>query len=319
MTNDFNDPTPDGLQVVLGTGAIGLTVTRELDKRGSQVRVVNRSGTAQVPEGVETVAVDLSDPSAAREATHGAAVVYNALSPPYHKWIDQFPPIHTNVIDAATRAGARLVMADNLYLYGQPGDKPMSEKSPVMPATPKGELRARMATQLFEAHARGDIEIAIGRASDYFGPLGLTSQMGERVFGPLLAGKKAQVMGDPDTRRTYTYLPDIGRSLVTLGASSVATGQAWHIPSPPAMTTRQFIGAIAGQRDTHPGISVMPPALLAVLSWFSPMLEAVREEAFQVQSDWVMDDSKYREAFGHGETPLEDAIAATLEWFRQRT
>lgn len=211
MTSDLSDPTPEGLQVVLGAGAIGLTVTRELDRRGSRVRVVNRSGNAQVPGGVETVAADLSDLSAAREATRGASVVYNTVNPPYHKWIDLFPPIHTNVIDATTRVGARLVMADNLYMYGRPGDKPMSEDSPVTPATPKGELRARMAAQLFDAHDRGDIEIAIGRASDYFGPLGLTSQMGARVFGPLLEGKKAQVLGDPDTRHTYTYLPDIGR------------------------------------------------------------------------------------------------------------
>lgn len=319
MTRDLNGPTSDGLQVVLGAGAIGLTVARELDRRGSRVRVVNRTGNAPVPSGVETVAGDLSDPSAAREATHGAAVVYNAINPPYHKWIDLFPPIHTNVIDSATRAGARLVMADNLYMYGRPGDEPMSEDSPVTPATPKGELRARMAAQLFDAHERGDLEVVVGRASDYFGPLGLTSQMGERVFGPLLAGKKAQVMGDPDTRHTYTYLPDIGKSLVTLGASNVAAGQVWHIPSPPAMTTRQFIGAIADQLETHPGISVMPPALLAVLSWFSPTLKAVREEVFQVESDWVTDDSKYRKTFGHGETPLGEAIAATLEWYRKRT
>lgn len=319
MNNDFSDSTPDGLQVVLGAGAIGLTVARELDKKGSQVRIVNRAGNAQVPGGVETIAADLSDLQAAREATDGAAVVYNAVNPPYHKWVDLFPPIHTNVIDAATRAGARLVMADNLYMYGRPGDKPMSEDSPVTPATTKGELRARMAAQLFDAHERGDLEVVVGRASDYFGPLGLTSQMGERVFGPLLAGKKAQVMGDPDTRHTYTYLPDIGRSLVTLGASNVAAGQVWHIPSPGAMTTRQFIGAIADQLDTHPGISVMPPALFAVLSWFSPTLKAVREEVFQVESDWVMDDSKYRKAFGHGETPLGEAIAATLEWYRKRT
>lgn len=295
-----------------------MTVARELDRRGIRVRMVNRSGNAEVPSGVETVAADLSDPSAAREATHGSAVVYNAINPAYHKWIDLFPPIHTNVIEATTRAEARLVMADNLYMYRRPADKPMSEDSPVMPATPKGELRARMATELFDAHDRGDIEAVIGRASDYFGPLGLTSQMGARVFGPLLEGKNAQVLGDPDTRHTYTYLPDIGRSLVTLGASSVATGQVWHVPSPSPITTRQFIGAIADQLDIYPGISVMPPALLAALSWFSPTLRAVREEVFQVQSDWVMDDSKYREAFGRGETPLEDAIAATLEWFRHR-
>ena len=48
------------------------------------------------------------------------------------------------------------------------------------------------------------------------------------------------------------------------------------------------------------------------------MLRAVREEAFQVRSEWIMDDSRYREVFGHGETPLDDAVATTLDWFRRR-
>lgn len=318
MTSDTNDTTSEGLDVVLGAGAIGLAVVEELGRRGSRVRVVSRSGKAPVPDGVELVAADLSNPAEAERATEGAAVVYHAVNPPYHRWIDLFPAIHTAVIAAATRAKARLVMADNLYMYGRPGGEVMSERSPVAPATAKGELRARMAAQLLEAHQRGDIEVAIGRASDYFGPGGLTSQMGERVFGRLVAGEKAQVMGDPDTRHTYTYLPDIGRALVTLGTAPAAVGEVWHIPSPPALTSRHFIDAIADHLDEHPGISVMPPALLAVLSWFNPTLRAVREEVFQLQSDWIMDDSKYRETFGHGETPRDEALADTLAWFRAR-
>lgn len=318
MTSDTSDPTPEGLHVVLGAGAIGLTVVGELVRRGGRVRVVNRSGDVAAPDGVEVVAADLSDRAETERAIDGASVAYHTVNPPYHRWVELFPPIHTAIIGGATRTGARLVMADNLYMYGRPDGGVMSERSPVAPASAKGELRARMAAELLEAHHRGDMEVAIGRASDYFGPGGLTSQMGERVFGRLAAGEKAQVMGDPDTRHTYTYLPDIGRALVTLGAAQAATGEVWHLPSQPALTTRHFIDAIADHLGQHPGISVMPPAMLAVLSWFNPMLRAVREETYQLQSDWIMDDSRYRETFGHGETPLDEALAATIAWFRSR-
>ena len=318
VTSDSNDPTPEGLNVVLGAGAIGRAIVEELARRTSRVRVVNRSGDAVVPDGVEVVAADLSDPAEAERAIAGASVAYHTVNPPYHRWVELFPPIHTAIIAGASRAGARLVMADNLYMYGRSNGEVMTERSPVDPATPKGELRARMAAELLDAHRRGDIEVAIGRASDYFGPGGLTSQMGERVFGRLVSGEKAQLIGDPDTRHTYTYLPDIGRALITLGAAPAAAGDVWHIPSPPPLTTRHFVDAIADHLGEHPGISVMPAAMLAVLSWFSPMLRAVREEAYQLQSDWIVDDGKYREAFGHGETPLDEALAATLEWFRSR-
>ena len=58
------------------------------------------------------------------------------------------------------------------------------------------------------------------------------------------------------------------------------------------------------------------PALLAILSWFNPTVRAVREELYQFTADWVMDDTKYRSAFGVGETPVTEAIATTVDWYR---
>ena len=45
----------DELHVVFGTGPVGLAVMRELHGQGKRVRLVNRSGTATAPEGVEVV------------------------------------------------------------------------------------------------------------------------------------------------------------------------------------------------------------------------------------------------------------------------
>ena len=46
------------LHVVFGTGPVGLAVTDELLRRGRRVRMVNRSGRASVPAGVEVVGGD---------------------------------------------------------------------------------------------------------------------------------------------------------------------------------------------------------------------------------------------------------------------
>jgi hypothetical protein len=46
--------------------------------------------------------------------------------------------------------------------------------------------------------------------------------------------------------------------------------------------------------------------------------QSAKAEVFQVESDWIMDDSKYRGAFGDGVIPLEGAIRATLDWYRRR-
>ena len=59
------------LHVVFGTGPVGLAVMDELNKRGRQVRMVNRSGRASVPRGVEVVGGDAADEAFAREASEG--------------------------------------------------------------------------------------------------------------------------------------------------------------------------------------------------------------------------------------------------------
>src|SRR5918993_2608231 len=80
------------LHVVFGTGAVGMSVMDELVQRGPRrVRMVNRSGRARAPHGVEVTGGDATDEAFAREASEGASVVYNALHPPYDKWPVLFP------------------------------------------------------------------------------------------------------------------------------------------------------------------------------------------------------------------------------------
>ena len=58
--------------VVFGTGAIGLATRDALLGRGETVRMVNRSGSAGVPEEVEVVGGDAADPEFTIEVTRGA-------------------------------------------------------------------------------------------------------------------------------------------------------------------------------------------------------------------------------------------------------
>src|SRR5829696_7464802 len=235
--------------VVFGTGAIGLATLEALRRRGERVRLVNRSGTAPVPDDVEVLGGDASDPAFAAAAAHGAEVVYQTLNPPYHQWVELFPALQAGVLAAAQATGARLVSMENVYMYGRPTGQPLTETRPYAAHTRKGKLRARMARELLAAHQAGRVQVAIGRASDYFGPRGgAQSNLGDRVFPAALAGKTATVLGDPDQPHTYTYIPDIGEGLATLGEHPDAPGEIWHLPNDPdTHTTRQLVDSIYRQ------------------------------------------------------------------------
>jgi len=46
-----------------------------------------------------------------------ASVVYHGVQPPYHRWVEEFPPLNRAVTDAVARQGAKLAFVDNLYMY----------------------------------------------------------------------------------------------------------------------------------------------------------------------------------------------------------
>ncbi len=306
------------LHVIFGTGPVGQAVMNELVAQGKTVRMVNRSGKGQFPAGVELVNGDASDPTFAIKASEGAQVVYQALNPPYSKWVELFPGLQAGVLAGAEAAGAKLVSMENVYMYGSTNGKPITEDLPYAAHTKKGTVRAQMARELIETHEKGRVRVALGRASDFFGPGVLESAAGERVFKPALTGKAAQVLGNPDLPHTYTYMADIGKALVILGERDEALGQAWHIPSGATISTREFINKIYAVTGHAPKLQVMPKMMLRVVGLFMPDANEVVEMYYEFVEPFIVDHSKFEKAFGNHATQLDDAIRTTVDWYQQQ-
>jgi nucleoside-diphosphate-sugar epimerase len=224
------------------------------------------------------------------------------------------------VLAAAERSGALLVTLENLYGYGPAGGKPMTEDLPLAATTVKGRTRAAMTAELLAAADAGRVSVAIGRASDFFGP-GVTegSALGERVFGNALAGRRADFIGHPGLPHTYSYVPDIAAGLATLGTDARAAGQVWHLPGPPTVTTRALLDLVAAEVGHRVGVRSVPKLAVRALGLASPMMRGLAEMSYQFDQPFILDTSTYQSAFGAAGTPLADAVAATLAWYRTRT
>lgn len=304
------------LHVIFGTGPVGMAIMAELCRKGKTVRMVNRSGKANLPDGVQLVGGDASNHDFARKAAEGATHLYFALNPPYHKWPELFPPLQTSVLQAAIATGAKLIVMENLYAYGRLNGKPMTEDLPLNAEHKKGIVRAQMTKELLDAQAAGKVQMVIGRASDFFGPGVLESGMGERVFYPAVSGKGAQVVGKLDMPHTQTYVPDVGKALVILGERDEALGKVWHIPSPPALTQRQFIERVYAISGHPTKITAAPKLLLRIVGLFNPIVRELLGTLYQFEESFVMDSSLFEKTFGMRATPLDDAIRETVAWFR---
>jgi len=300
------------LHLVLGTGQVGPQVARELLARGHRVRMGRRSaGPSRVP-GVETVSLDVRDADAVARAAEGAAVVYNCVNPLYTDWPKMLVPMTRGIVEGTQRAGAKLVALDCLYMYGD--TRHMSEASAMAPVSKKGALRVQSAEILLEADAQGGAGVAIGRAADFFGPETPLALFGEQLWQRVLAGKSAQVFGDPDQVHSYSYTPDVAKGLVALGTSD-ARG-VWMLPVQPAETTRALIARFSRALGQEIRISPVPTWLLRGLGLFQPVLGEIAEMTYQWQQPYVLDDSCFRSAFGLTPTPWDIAVTETLRWAR---
>lgn len=172
-----------------------------------------------------------------------------------------------------------------------------------------------MTADLLRAHRDGRVEVAIGRASDYFGPGAAHSALGETVFGTALTGKTAQVMGDPDQLHSYSYTPDVAGGLITLATAAGATGEIWHLPVGETRTTRDIIDTIYGLAGNRPKVLAAGATTLRLIGLVKPAMREYLHTLYQFTDRWVVDDSKYRSAFGDHATPLNEALAATLQAF----
>jgi nucleoside-diphosphate-sugar epimerase len=304
------------LEVVLGArGGTGSAVVRELARAGRRVRAVTRSGT-EAPNGVEPAAADLGTSEGARAACEGGAVVYHCAQPPYTKWPELFPTLTRNVIAACADAQAKLVFADNMYVYGPP-DGPMTEDTPWRAQGPKGRVRIEMANDALEAHRAGDVRVAISRSSDYYGPRGTASTTGENLFAPAVRGKTARWLGSLDQPHTLGYLEDMARALATLGERAEADGEVWHLPAAEPLTGRRFLELVFEAAGQRPRIGVARRSMVRLLGLVNPRVRELNETLYQFERPFISDASKFQAAFGPFEsTPHPEAIARTVEWFR---
>jgi nucleoside-diphosphate-sugar epimerase len=291
----------------------------ELVKRGETVRMVNISGKLdEVPAGVEVAAADLYDPTRVKEVTRGAKVVYQSSQPMYNEWVTMFPALQKSIIDGLTGSSAKLVLVENLYMYGAVDGKPMTEDFPHRAHTRKGKVRGEISNAAFEAHRAGKVRVTSGRGSDFFGPWGLnTAAMGERTFYPLLQGKPANLVGDVNAPHTHTYVSDFGKALVILGERDEADGEPWHVPNDsPRISQREMLAMIAQEMGVEPKFKAMGRRMMWVGGLFIPAAKESFEMMYEFEKPFIVDSSRFENTFGMKATPMQEAIKATVAWFK---
>ena len=309
--------TKNNIHTVLGAGPVAKATVAALLARGLPVRVVHRSGTFPQQPGLEVVAADISDAAQLTQAFMGSTVVYMCAMPAYHRWAQEFDTMMHNVLQACATTGSAMVFADNLYMYQESPNTPLTEATPLRPTTSKGVVRARMADMVLQAHRDGKVKTAIARASDFFGPGVDNAMLGNRFFPQLIAGKTVQWFGNPDMPHTFTYVPDFGNALVELGVDGKGWGEVWHVPSSITCTAREAANATAALTKQPVKLKGGGRLMLRVVGLFIPAAKEMIEMLPHFETPYVVDDSKWRSRMQTKATPWREALSVTVASYQK--
>ena len=305
----------DDVYVVTGAGPVGWTVAGQLAGQGRRVRILTRSGGGPDHPLVDRLAVDVQDPGQVRDAFAGATAVFHCThgsSYTADAWRAELSRAEQTVLAAAGAVGAVVVFPESLYSYSEP-DRRMTEAGPRAAYGGKRGVR----TELLRARNASATNTVSVVASDFFGPRVRNSHGGERMLSSVLAGKKPWVLGSAGQPHSFTYVPDLAAAMIRAAQTPSLWNKVWHAPTGPAATQRQLAAAFAEAGGAAPPkLRALPGWTLRAMGLVSKDARELGETLYQFERPFVMDSAASQAALSLNPTPLAEAAAATVAWWR---
>ena len=254
-----------GNHIIVGAGAVGTAIARLLADSGEHVTIISRSGSGPEHPRVDRVGLDAGDAAAlvAPRLEDGDGAISTA-QPRVPRW---------------TRAGASQLRCCaekhpgtfvTRELYPPVGYGTMTVHARCRHRT-KGRVRAQMWADAKAAHDAGRVRAVEVRGSDYLGN-GAESHV-NRLVPRILAGKNVRVVGSADQPHSWTFVPDVARTLVTVASDERAWGRIWLVPTGPPRTQREAVHDLCRAAGVPPvKVGVVPHVALRAVGVASPTM-----------------------------------------------
>ena len=300
--------------IVIGArGRFGRAATQSFHSNGWDVRAFARNAGDCERKNIEWIEGDAFDRTAIEKACEGMDVIVNALNPPYERWEADLPILTANIITAAQKSRATVMIPGNVYNYGMNISPLISEQNLHKPHTKKGRLRVEMERSYMQASVNG-VRTIVLRAGDFIEREKTGNWFDSHIAPKALSGKFTYP-GPLDLKHAWAYLPDMARAMVMLAEERHRFEPFEEFGfSGWGLTGAELVAKIESVTGVPQKVGQLPWAIIKMISVFSPRIKEVLEMRYLWQVAHEIDGSKLRDAIPQFEpTPLEQALGNVLE------
>jgi GDPmannose 4,6-dehydratase len=255
-----------GVPRALVTGASGQDgsyLAALLADRGYEVAGLVRGAPESLPEGVSALTGDLLDPATLRAAVHEArpSELYHLAAPTFvpDSWEDPTETVAAIATATATLLAAarevdpamRVWVSTSSEVFGDAGESPQTERSPMRPRTPYGAAKLAAHGLVGAMRARWGLFACSGLTYNHESPRRperfLTRKVTRGAAAIKLGLERELVLGDLDAVRDWSHAADVVRAAWL--ALQAPEADDYVIASGVGRTVRDFVAAAFAALD----------------------------------------------------------------------
>jgi UDP-glucuronate decarboxylase len=210
-----------------------------------------------------------------------------------------------NMLGLAKRTGAKILITSTSEVYGDPKVHPQTEDywgnvNPIGPRACYDEGKRAAETLFFDYRRQHDLPIKVVRLFNTYGPR-MHPHDGRVVSNfvvSALTGKPLTVYGDGSQTRSFQYIDDLIRGLVTMMATGHEVTGPINLGNPGEFTIAELAAIVLEQTGSSSGVEYLP----------LPQDDPIRRQP---------DITRAKQTLGwEPKVPLADGLARTIDYFR---
>ncbi|MGW5051331.1 NAD-dependent epimerase/dehydratase family protein [Actinokineospora sp. NPDC004072] len=310
--------TPQRVLVTGGTGFVGHHLVQRLLDRGDEVTVFDTAAPrGPLREGVRVVQGDLRDADAVRRAVADSDVTYHLAAV---VGVDQYlsRPLDVvdinfigtrNVLDAAHRADAKVVLTSTSEVFGKNPAVPWPEDGDRVLGSTASDRWSYSTSKALAEHLtfafvrQHGLAATIVRYFNVYGPRQRPAYVVSRSVHRALNGRSLVTYDQGRQTRCFTFVDDAVEGTIRAGDHPDAVGQAFNIGSMVETTVGDAVRLIAELTGAAEVVDIDTATHLGA--------------SYEDLSRRVPDNAKAGRVLGwRPTTDLRDGLIKTIEWAR---